>query len=170
MRIFNVFRSQTGAISAFLTTLRLEMMMIEICMVTITLQLCVIIKMKTKSLVFCLFVFVHLCERGWCGRSEWVMAARKCRSRVLSRVWSIWRQINSPINNLELYQYLSWGKRYQKMITSSIQPSPCIPPRPKIKICQTSFSLERWGWKTPRWKYYHPMSKLLRRLWRVWGS
>ena len=53
-RIFNVFQPQTGAISAFLTTLRLEMMMIEICMVTITLQLCVIINMKTKQ---CVLIF-----------------------------------------------------------------------------------------------------------------
>ena len=59
-----MFLPKTGAISAFLTTIWIEMIMIEICMVTITLQLCVIIKMKTKSLVFCLFVFVHLCERG----------------------------------------------------------------------------------------------------------
>ena len=58
MRIFNVFRPQTGAISAFLTTLRLEMMMIEICMVTITLQLCVIINMKTK---YCFLIFEQIC-------------------------------------------------------------------------------------------------------------
>jgi len=43
-----VFLPKIGAISAFLTTLWIEMMMIDICMVTITLQLCVIIKMKTK--------------------------------------------------------------------------------------------------------------------------
>ena len=48
-----MFLPKIGAISAFLTTIWIEMMMIEICMVTITLQLCVIIKMKTKSLFFC---------------------------------------------------------------------------------------------------------------------
>ena len=53
-----MFRPQTGAISAFLTTLRLEMMMIEICMVTITLQLCVIINMKTK---YCFLIFEQIC-------------------------------------------------------------------------------------------------------------
>ena len=45
---FDVF----SPISAFLTTPRLEMMTIEICMVTITLQLCVIINMKTKNHAF----------------------------------------------------------------------------------------------------------------------
>ena len=91
-------------------------------------------KDENKVLVFSVCLFLCICASvGWYGRSEWVMAARRCRSRVLSRVWSIWRQINSPINNLELYQYLSWGKRYQKMITFGIQSSPCIPPRPKLK-------------------------------------
>ena len=56
-----MFRPQTGAISAFLTTLRLEMMMIEICMVTITLQLCVIINMKTKYWVL---IFEQICPEN----------------------------------------------------------------------------------------------------------
>ena len=52
--VFYVFLPKIGAISAFLTTIWIEMMMIEICMVTITLQLCVIINMKTKQ---CVLIF-----------------------------------------------------------------------------------------------------------------
>ena len=66
-----MFLPKIGAISAFLTTLWIEMMMIDICMVTITLQLCVIIKMKTKSLFF--FVFLFLCisaSVGYCVMSD----------------------------------------------------------------------------------------------------
>ena len=59
--VFYVFLPKIGAISAFLTTLWIEMMMIEICMVTITLQLCVIIKMKTKSLFFSVCLFLSIC-------------------------------------------------------------------------------------------------------------
>ena len=59
-----MFLPKIGAISAFLTTTWIEMMMIEICMVTITLQLCVIIKMKTKSLFF-LFVCFCASVRAW---------------------------------------------------------------------------------------------------------
>ena len=56
-----MFLPKTGAISAFLTTIWIEMIMIEICMVTITLQLCVIIKMKTKSLFFSVCLFLCIC-------------------------------------------------------------------------------------------------------------
>ena len=66
-----MFLPKIGAISAFLTTTWIEMMMIEICMVTITLQLCVIIKMKTKSLFFSVCLFLCICASvGVCGRSE----------------------------------------------------------------------------------------------------
>ena len=85
-------------------------------------------KDENKVLVF--FVFLFLCISA-SVIVLWVMTARRCKSRVLSRVWSIWRQINSPINNLELYQYLSCGQRYQKMTTSGIQPSPCIATKTK---------------------------------------
>ena len=59
-----MFLPKIGAISAFLTTIWIEMMMIEICMVTITLQLCVIIKMKTESLFF---VWKRLLPRKYIG-------------------------------------------------------------------------------------------------------
>ena len=63
-----MFLPKIGAISAFLTTIWIEMMMIEICMVTITLQLCVIIKMKTESLFF---LFLCICASvGYCVMSD----------------------------------------------------------------------------------------------------
>ena len=103
MRIFNVFRPQTGAISAFLTTLRLEMMMIEICMVTITLQLCVIINMKTK---YCVLIFEQICPQN-------LFIVRQpglWRSSHMSPVWGfpIWRILH-PWNMGEIHALVNGG-------------------------------------------------------------